>query len=192
MFYLTAGVIAGTGSGFGYVVPTSVGSKWFPDKRGLVIGLMVGGYGAGSGVFGPLASSLIERVGWRSTFQILSLIFLVMTMVGCVPFAESADRLSARGLGGDPSKSARHRAGGAPMLQASERWCGRETFWALWVAYYAPARRPGRGHKSAPCRLRGDAGHSTAVAAFAPTVGAIGSASGRILSEVDLRSRRAV
>ena len=46
MFYLTAGVIAGTGSGFGYVIPTSVGSKWFPDKRGLVIGLMVGGYGA--------------------------------------------------------------------------------------------------------------------------------------------------
>jgi OFA family oxalate/formate antiporter-like MFS transporter len=45
----------GTGSGFGYVVPTSVGSKWFPDKRGLVIGLMVGGYGAGSGVFGPIA-----------------------------------------------------------------------------------------------------------------------------------------
>ena len=60
VFYLTAGVIAGTGSGFGYVVPTSVGSKWFPDKRGLVIGLMVGGYGAGSGVFGPLALSLIR------------------------------------------------------------------------------------------------------------------------------------
>src|SRR5262247_2948423 len=38
MFYLTAGFIAGTGSGFGYVVPTSVGSKWFPDKRGLIIG----------------------------------------------------------------------------------------------------------------------------------------------------------
>ena len=35
-FYLTAGVIAGTGSGFGYVVPTSVGSKWFPDKRWLI------------------------------------------------------------------------------------------------------------------------------------------------------------
>src|SRR5207244_10507702 len=82
MFYATAGVIAGTGSGFGYVVPTSVGSKWFPDKRGLVIGMMVGGYGAGSGVFGPIASSLIERVGWRSTFQILSLVFLAMTMTG--------------------------------------------------------------------------------------------------------------
>ena len=45
MFYLTIGVGLGAGTGFGYVVPTSVGSKWFPDKRGLIIGLMVGGYG---------------------------------------------------------------------------------------------------------------------------------------------------
>src|SRR5207247_7355479 len=81
MFYLTAGVIAGTGSGFGYVVPTAVGAKWFPDKRGLVIGLMVGGYGAGSGVFGPIASSLIESFGWRGTFRILALLFLAMTIV---------------------------------------------------------------------------------------------------------------
>src|SRR5438552_7727564 len=80
MFYPTAGVIAGTGSGFGYVVPTSVGSKWFPDKRGLVIGLMVGGFGAGSGVFGAIASSLIERVGWRSTFQICVLLCFVIAM----------------------------------------------------------------------------------------------------------------
>src|SRR5436309_2660601 len=81
MFYLTAGVVAGTGSGFGYVVPTAVGAKWFPDKRGLVVGLMVGGYGAGSGIFGPIASSLIQRVCWRSTFQIFAALLLAMTTV---------------------------------------------------------------------------------------------------------------
>src|SRR5262245_58822879 len=74
-FFVTAGFIAGVGGGFGYVVPTSVGSKWFPDKRGLVVGMMVGGYGAGSGVFGPVASSLIDQVGWRATFQIFALVF---------------------------------------------------------------------------------------------------------------------
>jgi OFA family oxalate/formate antiporter-like MFS transporter len=52
-FYLTIGICVGMGNGFGYVVPTSVGSKWFPDKRGLIVGLMVGGYGAGSGVLVP-------------------------------------------------------------------------------------------------------------------------------------------
>src|SRR6267378_1308787 len=110
MFYLTAGVIAGTGSGFGYVVPTSVASKWFPDKRGLVIGLMVGGYGAGSGVFGPIAVTLIERAGWRSTFQILALIFLAMTMVGAYLLRKPPAGYTPPGW--DPSKVRASARGG--------------------------------------------------------------------------------
>ncbi len=42
------GVIGGLGNGFGYATPIPVMAKWFPDKRGLAIGLAVGGYGAGS------------------------------------------------------------------------------------------------------------------------------------------------
>ena len=37
--YLFFGVIVGVGNGFGYSAPTPVASKWFPDKRGLVVGL---------------------------------------------------------------------------------------------------------------------------------------------------------
>lgn len=81
MLYLTVGICCGIGNGFGFVVPTAVGSKWFPDKRGLIVGLMVGGYGAGSGIFGPIAGSLIEAVGWRTTFRILAACCFVMTMV---------------------------------------------------------------------------------------------------------------
>ena len=108
MFYLTAGVIAGTGSGFGYVVPTSVGSKWFPDKRGLVIGLMVGGYGAGSGVFGPIALSLIDA---RRLAQHLS--DPLARLPGDdddrrVPAAEPAGRLRATRMGS--VEGARRRA----------------------------------------------------------------------------------
>ncbi len=51
--------MVGIGNGFGYATPMPVGSKWFPDKRGLVVGLMVGGYGAGSAILGPLATRLI-------------------------------------------------------------------------------------------------------------------------------------
>src|SRR5205085_5553870 len=81
--YLTFGLIVGAGNGFGYSTPMPVGSKWFPDRRGLVVGLMVGGYGAGSAIFGTLASGwLVPTVGWRTTFQILGAIFLVMTMIG--------------------------------------------------------------------------------------------------------------
>jgi len=83
MLYVFYGVIVGVGNGFGYATPTPVGSKWFPDRRGLVVGLMVGGYGAGSAIFGTVASAwLVPSFGWRTTFQILGAIFFVMTMAG--------------------------------------------------------------------------------------------------------------
>ena len=41
--YLSYGLIGGVGLGFGYIVPVAVLVKWFPDKRGLIVGLMVGG-----------------------------------------------------------------------------------------------------------------------------------------------------
>src|SRR4249920_317244 len=83
MLYVFFGVIVGVGNGFGYSTPMPVASKWFPDKRGLVVGLMVGGYGGGQAIFGTLASGyLIPTLGWRATFQILSAIFIVMTMAG--------------------------------------------------------------------------------------------------------------
>lgn len=77
------GVIGGLGNGFGYATPIPVMAKWFPDKRGLAVGLAVGGYGAGSAIFGPLSSKvLIPAYGWRGTFMILGAIFFLMTMIG--------------------------------------------------------------------------------------------------------------
>src|SRR5215213_2476097 len=79
--YIFFGFIVGVGNGFGYSTPMPVASKWFPDKRGLMVGLMVGAYGGGQAVFGTVSSGyLIPTLGWRATFQILSAIFIVMTM----------------------------------------------------------------------------------------------------------------
>lgn len=75
------GVIAGLGNGFGYSTPIPVMAKWFPDKRGTAVGLAVAGFGGGSAIFGPLGTYLIRTQGWRATFQILGVIFFVMTMV---------------------------------------------------------------------------------------------------------------
>ena len=62
--------------------PSRFGSKWFPDKRGLVVGLMVAGYGGGSAIVIPVANALIEGVGWRMTFRILGVVLFLMCMVG--------------------------------------------------------------------------------------------------------------
>jgi OFA family oxalate/formate antiporter-like MFS transporter len=61
--YFCYGVIGGIGGGFGYASAIPVVAKWFPDKRGLAVGIVVGG-GAGSAVFGPLAQlKLIPAYG---------------------------------------------------------------------------------------------------------------------------------
>ena len=77
------GVIVGIGNGFGYATPIPVMAKWFPDKRGLAVGLAVAGYGGGSAIFGPMANLwLIPTYGWRAAFSILGVIFFLMTLAG--------------------------------------------------------------------------------------------------------------
>ena len=56
---LAYGVVAALGVGFAYVTPIATCIKWFPDKRGMIVGLAVMGFGVGPLVFGPLLQSLI-------------------------------------------------------------------------------------------------------------------------------------
>ncbi|MBM2828952.1 MAG: hypothetical protein HW408_1484 [Actinobacteria bacterium] len=80
--YVFYGVVVGFASGVGYTCPLAVGMKWFPDRRGLVTGLMVMGYGAGGALIAPLAGLLIHLYGWRLTFAMLGIGFLIVTTAG--------------------------------------------------------------------------------------------------------------
>jgi OFA family oxalate/formate antiporter-like MFS transporter len=80
--YIAFGLVVGAGNGFGYATPIPVASKWFPDKRGLVVGIMVGGYGAASFILGLFVPGMIASIGWRPTFQILGAAFLMMGLMG--------------------------------------------------------------------------------------------------------------
>jgi OFA family oxalate/formate antiporter-like MFS transporter len=75
--YVTYGLIGGLGLGLGYIVPVAVLLKWFPDRRGFITGIAVGGFGAGALVTAPIATVLIERVGVLSTFAWLGLAYLI-------------------------------------------------------------------------------------------------------------------
>jgi OFA family oxalate/formate antiporter-like MFS transporter len=72
------GVLSGIGIGFTYVCPVATGIKWFPDKRGLITGLSVAGFGAGALIVAPVARALIEGMGVFSTLAILGIAFLVV------------------------------------------------------------------------------------------------------------------
>jgi OFA family oxalate/formate antiporter-like MFS transporter len=78
--YMSYGVIGGIGLGLGYIVPVAVLVKWFPDRRGLITGIAVGGFGAGALVTAPVATRLIGQVGVLRTFAYLGIAYLIVTM----------------------------------------------------------------------------------------------------------------
>src|SRR4030081_2581655 len=79
--YLTYGVIGGIGLGFSYIVPVAVLVKWFPERRGLITGIAVGGFGAGALITAPVATWLIARIGVLNTFACLGIAFLLITVI---------------------------------------------------------------------------------------------------------------
>ena len=79
------GFIGGAGIGFGYVVPIAVGMRWFPDRKGMISGVAVAGFGFGALLWIKLAGNwgdLIARtsIGW--TFVIYGAIFAVLVVAG--------------------------------------------------------------------------------------------------------------
>jgi OFA family oxalate/formate antiporter-like MFS transporter len=73
-------VIAGIGIGLGYIVPIATLIKWFPDKRGVITGIAVAGFGAGAVLTAPIAKRLISSMGVFETFAVLGVIYAVMVL----------------------------------------------------------------------------------------------------------------
>ena len=173
--YVAFGVVVGLGNGFGYATPTPVASKWFPDKRGLVVGLMVGGYGAGSAIIGPVATSLIADIGWRATCQVLGAVFFVMGAIGAALIRNPPPGYRPDGWTPPPAAAGTGRdLTPAQMLRTP-------TFYAMWVAYCLGATA-GLMVISQLVPFARNSGMAAAAATLAITIGAFGNAGGRILS----------
>jgi OFA family oxalate/formate antiporter-like MFS transporter len=76
------GILGGIGMGIGYAAPTPAALKWFgPHKRGLIAGIVVGGYGGAALYIGPLAKYLLTSFGLTQSFVILGVMFAVVVVV---------------------------------------------------------------------------------------------------------------
>ena len=75
LLWLTYGILGGIGMGLAYTTTIACCQKWFPDKRGLVTGIIVSALGFGGLVFTPVAEMLIETYGVLNTFSILGSCF---------------------------------------------------------------------------------------------------------------------
>ena len=76
------GVLGGIGMGLGYAAATPAAVKWFhSSRRGLVVGLVVAGYGAAAVYISPLADFLISHHGLTGSFVGLGILFAVVVVV---------------------------------------------------------------------------------------------------------------
>jgi len=130
--YLSYGLIGGIGLGFGYIVPVAVLVKWFPDKRGLITGIAVGGFGAGALVTAPLATHLIQTVGVLTTFAYLGLGYLVVTMATGYFMQNPPDGWKPAGWAPSAIQSKQRASRDYKLGEALKTW----QWWALWILLF--------------------------------------------------------
>jgi OFA family oxalate/formate antiporter-like MFS transporter len=130
--YLTYGVIGGIGLGFAYIVPISVLVKWFPDRRGLMTGIAVGGFGAGALVTAPVATKLIQSVGVLQTFAYLGIAFFIVSVASGYFMQNPPDGWRPEGWTPKEGQLVQKRARDFTLGEALKTW----QWWALWLLLF--------------------------------------------------------
>ena len=177
--YLAFGLVVGIGSGFGYVTPIGVATKWFPDRRGLVVGISVGAFGAGSAILGPLVPGWITDFGWRPVMLWLGIFYFVATMIGAQFLKNPPPGWTPPGW--KPSATSPSRA--TSVDYAPSEILGTSQFWRLLIAYALGASAGLMViSQLLPYARQAMPELGAVIAGTAITVGAIGNACGRIFS----------
>ena len=174
--YLSYGLIGGIGLGFGYIVPIAVLVKWFPDKRGLITGIAVGGFGAGALVTAPLATQLIKTVGVLTTFAYLGIGYLVVSMATGYFMQNPPDGWKPAGWAPSAIQTKQRAAKDYTLGGALKTW----QWWALWLLLFLNVSAGISLISQESPMFQEIAKVSAAVAAGMVGVVAIGNAVGRI------------
>lgn len=130
MLYLGFGVLCGLGSGLSYNAVMSTMVRWFPDRPGLISGVLLMGFGGGSFLIGKLYQAWTPAGvgGWRTSFLVLGIVcFAVLAVCSFFFVAPGADFTAPAVKGGKPvSRPAAADVKPADMVR-------RPTFWLYYV-----------------------------------------------------------
>lgn len=103
VLYIGFGVFCGLGSGFAYNAVMSTISSWFPDKQGLISGILLMGFGLSSFIVGKLFAYMAPADGsgaWRSTFRIFAVAVCIILVLCSFVFEKPAPEDLAKFSGG--------------------------------------------------------------------------------------------
>lgn len=123
------GVIGGLGVGIAYNCPIVTSAKWFPDRRGLAVGLTVLGFGISAALVGPLADFLTANFGVQAMFQILGGVFFALIAFSALFLKFPHENWTLQGW-----KNSGKLADSQVGLKREEMIQTR-TFYLLWMCY---------------------------------------------------------
>lgn len=124
----TYGAIVGTGLGITYGIPMVIAARWFPDKKGLAVGLTIIGFGLSPVVTAPLAKSLIDAYGVQQTLLILGIAFTAIILAIAATLKVPPPGWSPNGQQMIPSNTVHEKSQQPNLLQL-------RSFYGLWVCY---------------------------------------------------------
>ena len=130
--YLSYGLIGGIGLGLSYIVPVAVLVKWFPDRRGLITGIAVGGFGAGALITAPVATRLIQSVGVLNTFAYLGIAYLIVTVVASLFMQNPSEGWRPEGWTPTASQTSQRAGRDYTLGEALKTW----QWYALWLLLF--------------------------------------------------------
>ncbi len=128
MLVITYGVIAGAGVGLAYGGPIAVASRWFPDRKGLAVGLTIAGFGGSPFITAYVSSKLIAASGPLNAFLMLGIVFLVLIILLSMFL-----RFPAAGWKPSGWQLATGAAAGADL--DTGKMTKTSTFWGLFLSY---------------------------------------------------------
>jgi OFA family oxalate/formate antiporter-like MFS transporter len=138
MLVLTYGVVAGSGVGLVYGCPVAMGARWFPDRKGLAVGLMLAGFGGSALITGKIASGLIGNVAAQlqpvlagnlaHAFMTFGMVFTVILILLALPLRFPTPGWKPAGW--EPKAGTAAAADFAPAQMART-----PSFWGLFVCY---------------------------------------------------------
>jgi OFA family oxalate/formate antiporter-like MFS transporter len=130
MLYAAYGVIGGAGLGLGYIVPIATLVRWFPDKRGMITGIAVAGFGAGALITAPIAQKLIGSVGVSGTFVALGITYFAIILFAAAVMKNPPEGYAPAGF--RPSTV----RGSAPRDFTLRQALGTWQWYGLWLTLF--------------------------------------------------------
>lgn len=130
MVMITYGFIGGAGVGLVYGGPVSVCTKWFPDRKGLAVGLSLLGFGGSAFITAPLAKALIASSGPLNTFLYMGAGFLIVTVI--LSTFMKFPPANWKPAGWNPPQAA---GGAAARVFTAGDMLKTSSFFGLWICY---------------------------------------------------------